>query len=242
MAKVSPLMPHALLRPLASPELAPDAGTMERFLAHCHRRRYPNRAEVFRPGDPADSLHYVISGTLSILSEEPDGRELVLSYLNPGDFIGELGLFVTTDHREVVLRTRSPVELAEIGYERLLGLLGGPLHAECPRLLYAIGSQLAKRLLDTSRKASRLAFMDVSGRILRTLHELCEEPGALSHPQGTQIRVSRQEISRIVGCSREMAGRVLKQMQAQGLLHARGKTIVIFREPQAAQSTTITAA
>ena len=62
----------------------------------------------------------------------------------------------------------------------------------------------------------------------RTLHDLCQEPDALSHPQGTQIRVSRQELARIVGCSREMAGRVLKQLQEQGLLHARGKTIVVY--------------
>lgn len=230
MAKVSSLMPHALLRPLISPELAPDAGTMERFLGYCHRHRYPNRTDVFRPGDAADTLHYVVSGTLSIISEEPDGRELVLSYLNAGDFIGELGLFVKTERREVLLRTRSPVELAEISYERLLALFGGPLVAECPRLMYAIASQLAKRLLETSRKASRLAFMDVSGRILRTLIDLCEEPEALSHPEGTQIRVSRQELARIAGCSREMAGRVLKQMQVDGLLHARGKTVVVFRD------------
>ena len=229
MAKVSHLMPHALLRPLISSELAPDAATMEHFLGYCHRHRYPNRTDVFRPGDPADTLHYVVSGTLSIISEEADGRELVLSYLNAGDFIGELGLFVKTDHREVLLRTRSPVELAEISYERLLALFHGPLATECPRLMYAIASQLAKRLLDTSRKASRLAFMDVSGRILRTLLDLCEEPEALSHPEGTQIRVSRQELARIAGCSREMAGRVLKQMQSDKLLHARGKTIVVYR-------------
>ena len=84
--------------------------------------------------------------------------------------------------------------------------------------------------------------MDVSGRIMRTLGELCEEPGAMSHPQGTQIRVSRQEISRIVGCSREMEGRVLKQMQADGLLHARGKTVVIYRQPQVMPSMATTAA
>ena len=78
--------------------------------------------------------------------------------------------------------------------------------------------------------------MDVSGRIIRTLTDLCHEPDALSHPQGTQIRVSRQELARIVGCSREMAGRVLKQLQEQGLLHARGKTIVVFGvRPAAAQ-------
>jgi CRP/FNR family cyclic AMP-dependent transcriptional regulator len=50
----------------------------------------------------------------------------------------------------------------------------------------------------------------------------------MSHPQGTQIRVSRQELSRLVGCSREMAGRVLKKLQADGQLHARGKTVVLF--------------
>ncbi len=228
MSKVSTLMPHPLLRPLISPELAPDAATMEHFLGYCHRHRYPNRTDVFRPGDNADTLHYVVSGTLSIISEEADGRELVLSYLNAGDFIGELGLFVKTERREVLLRTRSPVELAEISYERLLALFHGPLATDCPRLLYAIASQLAKRLLETSRKASRLAFMDVSGRILRTLLDLCEEPEALSHPDGTQIRVSRQELARIAGCSREMAGRVLKQMQIDGLLHARGKTVVVY--------------
>jgi CRP/FNR family cyclic AMP-dependent transcriptional regulator len=87
---------------------------------------------------------------------------------------------------------------------------------------------LTRRLLHTSRKVSRLAFMDVTSRIARTLVDLCSEPEAMSHPKGTQIRISRQEISRIVGCSREMAGRVLKQLQEEGKLWARGKTIVVY--------------
>lgn len=214
-------------KPVNSP-LAPDAATMNRFLDHCHRRRYSSRTDVFRPGAPANSLYYVVSGSLSVISEEADGRELILGYVNAGEFIGEMGLFFAADARAVVVRTRVACELAEINYERLLQLFSGPLQAECPRILYAIGLQLSKRLLDTSRKASRLAFMDVSGRIVRTLHDLCQEPDALSHPQGTQIRVSRQELARIVGCSREMAGRVLKQLQEQGVLHARGKTVVVY--------------
>ncbi|KFN51852.1 hypothetical protein N790_13700 [Arenimonas malthae CC-JY-1] len=208
--------------------LAPDAATFSRFLDHCHRRRYPSRTDVFRPGAPATSLYYVVSGSLSVVSEEPDGRELILGYINAGEFIGEMGLFFAADSRAVVVRTRSACELAEINYDRLHQLFAGPLAAECPRILYAIGLQLSKRLLDTSRKASRLAFLDVSGRIVRTLNDLCQEPDALSHPQGTQIRVSRQELARIVGCSREMAGRVLKQLQEQGVLHARGKTVVVY--------------
>ena len=60
------------------------------------------------------------------------------------------------------------------------------------------------------------------------MHALCQEPEALSHPKGSQIRVSRQELARITGCSREMAGRVLKQLEEQNLLQARGKTVVVF--------------
>jgi len=212
----------------ATSPLTLDTATIERFLAHSHRRRYPTRTDVFRPGDPAGTLYYVISGSISIIAEEDDDRELVLGYFGAGEFVGEMGLFIESDTREVILRTRSQCELAEISYERLHQLMQSSLAADAPRLLYAIGVQLSKRLLDTTRKASRLAFLDVTDRIVRTLHDLAREPEAMSHPQGTQLRVSRQELARLVGCSREMAGRVLKKLQADGLLHARGKTVVLY--------------
>lgn len=217
----------APIEPIKSP-LALDSASLNAFISYTHRHRHPSKHDVFRPGDPANTLFYVVSGSLSIITEEPDGRELVLGYINAGDFIGELGLFYKTDKREVVLRTKTPCEIAEIGYDHLQELFIGPLTSECPKIIYAIGTQISKRLLDTSRKASRLAYLDVANRILRTLHDLCHEPDALTHPDGMQIRVSRQELSRITGCSREMAGRVLKQLQEQKLLTAHGKTIVVF--------------
>ena len=213
---------------LASGPLTLDIATIDRFLAHSHRRRYPTRTDVFRPGDAAGTLYYVISGSVSIIAEEDEDRELVLGYYGAGEFVGEMGLFIESDKREVILRTRTPCELAEISYERLHQLFLGPLSTDAPKLLYAIGSQISRRLLHTSRKASRLAFLDVTDRIIRTLHDLAKEPESMSHPQGTQLRVSRQEIARLVGCSREMAGRVLKKLQVDGKLHARGKTVVIY--------------
>ena len=213
---------------LASSPLALDIATIDRFLAHSHRRRYPARTDVFRPGDPAGTMYYVISGSVSIIAEEDDDRELVLGYFGAGEFVGEMGLFIESDAREVILRTRTTCELAEVSYERLHQLFQGPLAPDAARILYAIGSQISKRLLHTSRKASRLAFLDVSDRIVRTLHDLAEEPESMSHPQGTQLRVSRQELARLVGCSREMAGRVLKKLQVDGVLHARGKTVVLY--------------
>ncbi|MFX7613000.1 hypothetical protein ABTJ49_21175, partial [Acinetobacter baumannii] len=73
-----------------------------------------------------------------------------------GEFVGELGLFIESDQREVILRTRSACELAEIGHERLYDLLLTRLSADAPKLLYAIASQISRRLLDTTRKAGRL--------------------------------------------------------------------------------------
>ena len=219
---------HGAHRQASDNPLAPDAAAIDRFLGYCHRRRYPARTEVFRPGDPAGTLYYMVTGSTSIITEEDDGRELTLGYFGAGEFVGEMGLFIESDRREVILRTRVPCELAEISYERLYQLFAGPLMADAPKLLWSIGAQLSRRLLDTSRKAGRLAFLDVTDRIVRTLHDLTQEPEAMSHPQGTQIKVSRQELARLVGCSREMAGRVLKKLQADGVLHARGKTIVLF--------------
>ena len=216
-----------LLRRNPSP-LAPSGATIERFLAHAHRRRYPSRTDVFRPGDPAGTLYYVVSGSVSIITEEDDGRELVLGYFGTGEFVGEMGLFIESDVREVILRTRVQCELAEISYERLYQLFEGTLAGDATQIVYAIGAQLSRRLLDTSRKAGRLAFLDVTDRITRTLHDLAREPDAMSHPDGTQLRVSRQELARLVGCSREMAGRVLKKLQIEGKLHARGKTVVLY--------------
>ena len=70
--------------------------------------------------------------------------------------------------------------------------------------------------------------VDVTGRVAHAIMDLCNEPDAMTHPDGMQIKVSRQELSRLVGCSREMAGRVLKILEEQGLVSASGKTIVVY--------------
>jgi CRP/FNR family cyclic AMP-dependent transcriptional regulator len=201
---------------------------MERFLDYCHLRRYPAKTPIIRPGDPANTLYYIVNGSVTVTTEDDEGRELILAYLNRGRFIGELGLFMDPGTREVLVRTRTKCELAQISYDKLEQLMLGELRSECPHILYAIGHQLTDRLLTTSRKVRRLAFMDVTGRVARTLMDLCEEPDAMSHPDGMQIKISRQEISRIVGCSREMAGRVLKTLEQDGMISVAGETIVVY--------------
>jgi CRP/FNR family cyclic AMP-dependent transcriptional regulator len=97
-----------------------------------------------------------------------------------------------------------------------------------PEFLKALCTQMARRLRTTTRKVGDLAFLDVTGRVARTLLDLCKEPDAMTHPDGMQIKITRQEIGRIVGCSREMVGRVLKTLEYQGLVSVKGKTMVVY--------------
>ena len=201
---------------------------LQPFLSFCHRRRYPAKIDVVHPGDDADTLYYLIEGSVSIIIEDEEGKEIVLTYLNKGEFIGEMGLFTPQPSRSVQVRTRTECMLAEISYNRLEQLFETDLKPHMRAILYSMGAQLTQRLLHTSRKVGHLAFLDVTGRVAGTLLELCKQPDAMTHPDGMQIRITRQEIGRIVGCSREMAGRVLKNLEEQQLIHVRGKTIVVF--------------
>jgi len=198
------------------------------FFHCCHSKLYPAKTTIIRPGSPADTLYYIREGSVTISMENEDGEELIIAYLNQGDFMGEIGLFSDVGDRRVTIRTRSECRTEEITYGQIKSLADNKLKACYPVLLQILAEQLAKRLLASNRKASDLAFLDVAGRVEAALQELVAQPDAMKHPEGMQIRVTRQEISRMVGCSREMAGRVLKSLQDAGILWAHGKTMIVY--------------
>ncbi len=193
------------------------------LLEHCHRRHYPAKSVIIYAGDTPDVLYFILDGSVSVLIEDEEGHEIVLAYLNKSDFFGEMGLFGDEPNRSAWVRARTACEVAEISYAKFR-----QLYQEHPQILVAMLSQMSHRLRNTSRKVSDLAFMDVTGRVARTLLDLCKQPDAMTHPDGMQIRITRQEIGRIVGCSREMVGRVLKSMEESGLIFVKGKTIVVY--------------
>lgn len=199
---------------------------MDKLLAHCHRRRYTSKSTIIYAGDRCESLFFIVKGSVTILIEDDDGREMIIAYLNSGDFFGEMGLFEkegVEKERSAWVRAKTECEVAEISYAKFRELT-----ANDPEILFALGSQMAERLRNTTRKVGDLAFLDVTGRVARTLLDLCKQPDAMTHPDGMQIKITRQEIGRIVGCSREMVGRVLKSLEEQGLVSVKGKTMVVF--------------
>jgi len=208
---------------MAIPSSAEGETIISRFLEHCHQKTYAAKQLIIKEGDPSNDLYYIINGSVTVMIEDSKGNEIVLAYLNAGEFFGEIGLFSEGGNRTAFVRARNKSEIAKISYEKLQSL-----HSIFPELLFSIASQMAMRLRRTSRKVSDLAFTDVKGRVARTLLDLCKEPDAMTHPDGMQIRITRQELGRIVGCSREMVGRVLKSLEEDHLISASGKTMVIF--------------
>ncbi len=203
--------------------LTPHITHVDEFLSYCHRRRYPAKSTIIYAGDKSDSLYYIVRGSVTVLIEDDEGREMIVAYLNDGDFFGEMGLFDQEDSRSAWVRAKTECEVAEISYNKFQEIAG-----ENPEFVFALSSQMARRLRATTRKVGDLAFLDVTGRVARTLLDLCKEPDAITHPDGMQIKITRQEIGRIVGCSREMVGRVLKTLEDQGLVEVRGKTMVVY--------------
>lgn len=75
---------------LGKPQTDP---TLEWFLSHCHIHKYPSKSTLIHQGEKAETLYYIVKGSVAVLIKDEEGKEMILSYLNQGDFIGELGLF-----------------------------------------------------------------------------------------------------------------------------------------------------
>lgn len=204
----------------------PKIKNLDKFLTQCQRKRYQAKSNIICAGELSRSLFFIIKGSVTIVIEDDDGREMIIAYLNSGDFIGELGLFEQPGQeqtRSAWVRAKTECEVAEITYAKFRDYT-----QQEPEILYALSGQIAQRLRNTTRKVGDLAFFDVTGRVARCLLELCKQPDAMTHPDGMQIKITRQEIGRIVGCSREMVGRVLKDLEEQNLVSVKGKTMVVY--------------
>lgn len=211
---------------MLKPHITNTIPNVENFLRHCNRRVYRSKHIILEAGDASDFLYLILEGSVSVMLQDENDADhmMVVSYLNPGDFFGEMGLFgAGAEVRSAMVMAREPCEVAEISYQRF-----HQIRSQFPDILFAIARQMGIRLRQTTRKLKDLAFVDVSGRVAHTLLDLCKQPDAMTHPDGMQIKVTRQELGKIVGCSREMAGRVLKNLEEEGLVSVSGKTMVVL--------------
>lgn len=200
----------------------PDEQHFKVFIAAANHRSFEPRSSIIFGGERCDSVFLLLRGMVSVHIDGAAGREVIVDYLSAGEFFGELPMFLDSWQRSAGVKAKCHCELAELSYARFRAL-----SQQYPDLLFAFAKQMANRLVRTTQKVSDLAFLDVTGRFARTLMELSKQPDAVTHPQGMQIKVTRQELGNIVGCSREMAGRAIRGLSSQGLITVRGKTMVV---------------
>ena len=113
------------------------------FLEYCKIEHLPTKQLVVRPGDPADNLYYIIEGSATVSMEDEEGNDIILTYLNDGDFIGETGLFIQQrTARQVTVRTRTPCTVAQITYDRLEELSKTELKDEFANILRVIATHV----------------------------------------------------------------------------------------------------
>ncbi|WP_201090790.1 cyclic nucleotide-binding domain-containing protein, partial [Thiocystis minor] len=125
---------------------------LEPFLAQCHTKTYEKNVDFIRQGQAAETLYYLIEGSVAaMIDDEEERRELLLAYINKGEFIGEMGLFVPQNTRSVIIRTRTKCKVAEITYQRpaILNLPPLPARAACgwwPRWLKCLQHEIEQVL------------------------------------------------------------------------------------------------
>jgi CRP/FNR family cyclic AMP-dependent transcriptional regulator len=182
------------------------------------RRSAPRGSIIMAAGDPTDSLYIVISGRLKVMMGDADGKEVILSILGPGEFFGEMGL-IDDNPRSASVVALEPCELLSLARRDFKRCL-----AENFEMAMAVMRGLVRRLREADRKIGSLALLDVYGRVARLLLDMAE---TVNGQKIVTRRLPKQDIAKMIGASREMVSRVMKDLQMGGYIEVRGSTILL---------------
>ena len=182
------------------------------------RRSAPRSTTIMAGGDATDSLYIILSGRLKVMMSDAEGKEVILSILAPGEFFGEMGL-IDDEPRSASVVTIEACELLSLAKRDFRKSL-----AENFEMAMAVMRGLVRRLREADRKIGSLALLDVYGRVARLLLDMAE------NVNGEKIvtkRLPKQDIAKMIGASREMVSRVMKDLQMGGYIEVRGSAIVL---------------
>jgi CRP/FNR family cyclic AMP-dependent transcriptional regulator len=182
------------------------------------RRSASRSTTIMAGGDATDSLYIVLSGRLKVMMSDSDGKEVILSILGPGEFFGEMGL-IDDEPRSASVVTIEPCELLSISKRDFKKCL-----SENAEMSMAVMRGLVRRLREADRKIGSLALLDVYGRVARLLLDMAEN---VNGEKVVTKRLPKQDIAKMIGASREMVSRVMKDLQTGGYIEMRGSNIVL---------------
>ena len=201
----------AMLTP-AQAELLADAVAKHRF----------KRGQVIvEQGKKSDALYIILSGRARVLMTDRKSREVILATLQPGDYIGEMSMIDNQPHSATV-EAEIQTDVLVLGRKEFTRCL-----PENATMAYAVMQGLVRRLRHADQKIGSLALMGVYGRVANVLLE-----SAVADDGRLVIRdkLSRQDIAKMVGASREMVSRVMKDFEEQGFIQTLDGGAILVNE------------
>ena len=186
-------------------------------------RAIPRNTVVLNAGDSTDNIYFVLSGALKVQVSDEDGREVILSKLGPGELFGEMG--VLDDHpRSATVLAVEPSQVVVMGKADFKQCL-----VDNPDVSLFIMRNLTKRLRMADRNIESLALLDVYGRVARLLLESADD---VDGRKVVTQKLTKQDIGKMIGASREMVSRVMRDLSAQGLIEERDGQLILL-DPEA---------
>ena len=186
------------------------------------KRRFKRGEMIVEQGKKTNALFILLNGRARVVSTDSRGREVILATLQPGDHIGEMSLIDNEPHSATV-RAEVQTDVLMLGRNEFARCL-----PENSSMAYAVMRGLVQRLRHADRKIESLALLDVYGRVARALLEFAVDGG-----DGERIvrdKISRQDIAKMVGASREMVSRVMKDLEERGVIETQDNGSVILKE------------
>jgi len=182
-------------------------------------RSYPANSILINEGDDTDSLYVVMEGEVKAYASDENGKEVILNMLGPGEYFGELAL-VDSEPRSASVKTMEPTKVMVIGKHDFKKAL-----AENPDMAYNMIQSLSRQVRELTNNVKSLALMDVYGRVAHTLLDLATEleDGKMVIEQ----KLTHQDIADMVGASREMVSRILKDLVNGGYISIKSKIVTI---------------
>lgn len=185
------------------------------------KKSFSKNTILFSRGDESDALYLLYKGNVKAIINDEAGKEIVLSTFGPGEYFGEIS-FLDGEARSATVVTREPVQVLIVYKNDFKKILFSN-----PDIVFRLLKELLKKLRRSTEQIEGLALMDVYKRIANLLLHLAK-------PQNARWvideKLTHQEISNMVGSSREMVSKIMKQLQTGGYISIDRKRIIIHKK------------
>lgn len=181
-------------------------------------RKFSKNTLIICEGDCSDSLYMVLSGKVKVFLSDEEGKEVTLNMQGEGEYFGELAILDEAPRSASVMtveETRLAI-LSRSAFDKCM--------AQHPSIALTVMRGMARRLRDLTENVRSLALMDVYGRVARLLLEMSED---LEGKKVISQRLTQRDIANMVGSSREMVSRILRDLSVGGYISIENKIITI---------------